>query len=142
MTPRQMDGLALIDLRGSLAAGAATERVGLAAAIARLADAGIVDIALNLADVTRVDARGLGELLLALRAAHDRGAHLTLVDPPPRLRRMLAITRLDTVFDMTESCGSFGPLGWFGSFEGSERSEGSGVQLPIPRSSSNQLSTT
>jgi anti-sigma B factor antagonist len=103
MTSRQMNGLALVDLRGSLAAGAAAERGGLAAAVAQLADAGFVNIAVNLAEVTRVDARGLGELVLALRAAHDRSAHLALVAPPPRLRRLLSLTRLDTVFELCDS---------------------------------------
>ena len=130
MTPRLQNGLALLDVRGSLAARAADEHSGLAATVAQLADAGFAEIAVNLAEVTRVDAGGLGELVLALRAAHDRGARLTLVAAPLRVRHLLTVTRLDTVIDVTESFGptesfgSFGPFGSFGSFgfEGSDRS--------------------
>jgi anti-anti-sigma factor len=130
MTSRRMNGLALVDVRGSLATGSAgAVRGRLAAAVAHLADTGVSTIAVNLAEVIRVDASGLGELVLALRAAHDRGARLTLVAPPPRVRRMLAITCLDKVFEIKSSFG------------GSDRSERSGPRFPILRSSPIQWST-
>jgi len=46
--------------------------------------------------------------VLALKAARARGARLTLVAPPARVRRMLAVTGLDTVFELGETFGSFG----------------------------------
>ena len=140
MDARFMDGIALVDLRGPLTAGADTEGVRLPAVVAQLAEGGFAEIAMNLSAVSDLDAHGLGELVLARQAARDRGAQLTLVAPPPRVRRLLSVTRLDTVFDVYGSeaalCPAFGP---FGSFERSDRS---GVQFPILRSSSNQLSTT
>ncbi|MBI3048721.1 MAG: STAS domain-containing protein [Acidobacteria bacterium] len=100
-TPRLVNGSALLDLTGRLTAGAANvEDSRLRTEVAELAAAGCAEIALNLAGLIAVDARGLGELVLALRTARERGGRLTLVAPPPRVRRMLAITRLDTVFDV------------------------------------------
>lgn len=103
MTRRVMHGIALVDLQGPPTAGAAADDGSLRAAVAALAEAGYMEIAVNLDGVTCLDARGLGELVLALQAARDRGGRLTLVAPPPRVQRLLSVTRLDTVFDL---CGS------------------------------------
>jgi anti-anti-sigma factor len=103
MTRRLVNGIALLDLQGPLTAGAATDGGSLCAAVAELAEAGYLEIALNLVGVTCLDARGLGAGGLALHAARDRGGRLTLVAPPPRVQRLLSITRLDTVFEL---CGS------------------------------------
>lgn len=103
LTRRTMHGIALVDLQGPLTADAAADSGSLRAAVAQLAEAGCLDIAVNLDEVTRLDACGLGELVAALHAARDRGARLTFVAPPPRVRRLLSVTQLDTVFDL---CGS------------------------------------
>lgn len=101
---RLAHGVALLDVNGPLTVNAGDMmRGGLHTAVAQLADAGDAEIALNLRGVTQLDARGLGELVLALRAARDRGLRLILVAPPPRVERMLSVTRLDTVFEL---CGS------------------------------------
>jgi len=113
MTPRVLNGIARLDLQGALTAEAAIRGGSLPAAVAQLTRQGFREIAVNLAAVTRLDACGLGELVRALRLARDHGARLTLVAPPPRVRRMLAVTRLDTVFEMNEG---FGPFGSFGPF--------------------------
>jgi anti-sigma B factor antagonist len=104
MTWRFVNGVVLLDLKGRLTTGAADlGRGSLRVAVAELTAGGCVDIALNLAGLTALDAGGLGELVLALRAAREHGGRLTLVAPLPRVRRMLAVTRLDTVFDV---CGT------------------------------------
>ena len=98
MTARLTNGIVLIDLRGCLTAGAETDGGSLPTTVAQLAEDGFTEIAVNLSAVTQLDAHGLGELVLAGNAAGDRGAQLILVAPPPRVRRMLSVTRLDTVF--------------------------------------------
>ena len=101
---RLAHGVALLDVHGPLTADEGDMMSGdLPTAVAQLADTGYAEIALNLRGVTQLDARGLGELVLALRAARDRGLRLRLVAPPPRVERMLSVTRLDTVFEL---CGS------------------------------------
>ena len=101
MIRRLVDGTVVVDLEGCLIAGAAGADGGpLRAAVTELAAGGCGDIALNLAGLTGLDAGGLGELVMALRAARVCGGRLALVAPPPRVRRMLAVTRLDTVFEV------------------------------------------
>jgi anti-anti-sigma factor len=52
-------------------------------------------IRLDLAGVTELDAAGLGVLARLARRARYRGRACSLVAAPPRVRRLLALTRLD-----------------------------------------------
>jgi len=56
-------------------------------------------ILLDLSGVTAIDAAGLGALI-SLRAA---GSYLRLVDPSETVRRVLRLTNLHSVFDISES---------------------------------------
>jgi len=73
-----------------------TEILPLRSTIARLIAEGRVRIAANLKGLASVDARGLGELVLTHRLLRAAGGGLTLIAPNARVRRMLAVTRLDT----------------------------------------------
>jgi anti-anti-sigma factor len=53
----------------------------------------------DLSGVTAIDAAGIGALI-SLRAA---GTYLRLVDPSETVRRVLRLTNLDSVFDISES---------------------------------------
>ena len=55
------------------------------------------DVVLDVSRVHVVDSVGLGLLLSAHRACRSSGRRLLLVDPPPRLLRLLAVTRLHRV---------------------------------------------
>ena len=55
-------------------------------------------VVLNMEGVTQIDCAGLGELTRLYRKLHNLGGHLKLLDPPRRVRELLHITRLDTVF--------------------------------------------
>ena len=66
-------------------------------AIARIAKPGIRVLVLDLKDVHKIDAAGLGLLASALSACHAVGARLKLTNVPSRIREILASTRLDTV---------------------------------------------
>jgi anti-anti-sigma factor len=55
------------------------------------------DVVLDVSGVAVVDSVGLGLLLSAHRACRSSGRRLLLVDPPPRLLRLLAVTRLHRV---------------------------------------------
>jgi anti-anti-sigma factor len=56
-------------------------------------------ILVDLSGVTAIDAAGLGALI-SLRAA---GSYLRLVDPSETVRRVLRLTNLDSIFDISES---------------------------------------
>lgn len=70
-------------------------RVALSGLIAE----GHIDVALDLARVPQIDARGLGELAFMLKTTCHLGGRLTLIAPSDRVSRMLSVTRLDGFFD-------------------------------------------
>ena len=55
------------------------------------------DVVVDVSQVLMVDSVGLGLLLAAHRACRSQGRRLLLVDPQPRLLRLLAVTRLHRV---------------------------------------------
>ncbi|MDP9408497.1 MAG: STAS domain-containing protein [Actinomycetota bacterium] len=71
--------------------GASDARVALHAAV----ESGSGDLVVDVAGVELVDATGLGVLVGAHRRAQRAGRVLVLRDPGERLRRVLAVTRLD-----------------------------------------------
>jgi anti-sigma B factor antagonist len=53
--------------------------------------------------VTDIDAHGLGALVSSLTTLERQGGQMALVAPSDRIRRLLAITRLDSVFAIYDS---------------------------------------
>ena len=104
ITRRAVGSVALLDLTGQLTVSPGEVEIApLRAAIGDLMAAGRVDVAVNLAGLTRLDARGLGELVVAMKALRHRGGRLALVAPAPRVAKMLAVTGLDAVFERCET---------------------------------------
>jgi anti-sigma B factor antagonist len=60
-------------------------------------------VVIDLADVTFIDSTGLGALIVARKAARERGGSVSLVSPPPVVRRLLGSTRLHDVFSIHDS---------------------------------------
>jgi len=60
-------------------------------------------VLLDMTAVTDIDAHGLGALVSSLTTLERHGGRMALIAPPDRIRRLLAITRLDTVFAIYES---------------------------------------
>jgi anti-sigma B factor antagonist len=60
-------------------------------------------VLLDMTAVTDIDAHGLGALVSGLTTLERHGGQMALVAPPDRIRRLLAITRLDTVFAIYDS---------------------------------------
>ena len=56
----------------------------------------------NLANVSYVDNSGLGQLCMLYTLARNRGGDMKLLKATPRIRKILRITRLDTVFQLFE----------------------------------------
>jgi anti-sigma B factor antagonist len=57
-------------------------------------------LVLNLSHVDYVDSSGLGQLVSIWTSIRNKGGHLTLLDPTKRVRQLLEITRLSTIFDI------------------------------------------
>ena len=68
-----------------------------------LLDAGPRRFALDLAEVPYVDSVGLGAIVQAYTSARRRGGDLKLLHVNARVRRLLAITRLNTVLAICDT---------------------------------------
>jgi anti-anti-sigma factor len=79
-----------------------SEILPLRLAIRELVAEGRLLVGLNLAGVASIDARGLGELVLALTTIRQHGGDLVLVSPSAKVRKLLAVTRLDRVFPVCD----------------------------------------
>jgi anti-anti-sigma factor len=55
---------------------------------------------LGMAEVTDIDAAGIGALVAAHRTASRVGATLSLAQVPPRVHRLLTLCRLDGIFGL------------------------------------------
>jgi len=94
---REKEGIRILDLRGPLIIGEA-ETI-LRNAIAVLAEGRIVNIILNLAEVTEIDDDGLGALVFSYALIVRSAGRLKLLNVPQDLSVMV-LTKLDTVFEV------------------------------------------
>jgi anti-sigma B factor antagonist len=97
-------GLTVLDLSGRFVVSAGeSEVLPFRSAIRALIEDGRVLVALNLAALTSIDARGLGELVFTRTVLRSHGGDLTLVDPSATVRKLLVVTRLDKIFRVFDS---------------------------------------
>ena len=95
----QIDGCAVVHVGGEIDAstvhaldGAITEAAGLAS-----------HVVIDLAQVTFVDSSGLGALIVARQNQREHDGLISLVSPPPAVRRLLGSTHLNDVFAIYDS---------------------------------------
>lgn len=97
ITTRIRDGVTIVDVVGVLVTGEGDP--GLGAAVHQALDRGATNIALNLGGVDLLNSSGINVLASSHAAVSDRGGTLKLVSVQPRVQEVLAIARLDTVFE-------------------------------------------
>ena len=95
---RQVDGVTILDLSGKITLGEGS--VTLRDAVKDLLTKGQNKILLNLADVTYIDSSGIGELVSAFTAVKDSGGERKLLQLTKKVKDLLQITKLYTVFDV------------------------------------------
>jgi anti-sigma B factor antagonist len=101
---RRKSEVTILDLAGRFTVSPReTELLTLRSTIAELVAEGRVWVALRLTGLASIDARGLGELVFTLTTLRARGGDLMLIAPTAAVRKMLAVTRLDTVFSLYDS---------------------------------------
>ena len=66
-------------------------------------DAGSRNIVLDLAQVTTMDSSGIGELVSGYTTVSNRGGTLVLSRPPAKVRDILTVTQLISVFEVYDS---------------------------------------
>jgi anti-sigma B factor antagonist len=95
---RRERDVCVLDLKGRVRLGGGT--VALHKAIRCLVEEGKTQILLNLASVTFIDSSGLGELISSHITLNNAGGAIKLVHVTERLRDLMTITKLLTVFDV------------------------------------------
>ena len=103
LTTRQVDGVTVVDVDGKITLGEGSSQ--LRETMHHLAGKGHTKVLLNLANVTYIDSSGIGELISAYTAATNKGGTLKMVGLTKRVKDLLQITKLYTVFDIHEEEG-------------------------------------
>ena len=98
---RSSGDVKILDLHGKLTIGDGDEL--LKDKINSLVQQGHTKIVLNLGDVPYVDSAGLGQMVSSYRTVTRSGGNLRLLNLTARIREVLTITKLLTVFDTYES---------------------------------------
>lgn len=101
ITPREVDGVAVLDLTGPLVLGDGT--VALRDQIRALLGKGQNLILLNLKGVPYIDSCGIGELVTSFTSVRNRGGDLKLVNLEKKVHGVLQITKLHTIFEVYEN---------------------------------------
>jgi anti-sigma B factor antagonist len=65
----------------------------------RLIESGARFFIINLANISYLDNFGLGQLCWIYTVVRNRGGDMKLLKPTPRIKQLLNITKLDTVFE-------------------------------------------
>jgi anti-sigma B factor antagonist len=100
-TTRDVGGVTIVDLSGKITLGEGG--VTLREEVRKLLGEGKKKIVLNLADVNYIDSSGLGELVSAYTAVKNGGGELKLLNLTSKVRDLLVITKLVTVFDVKDN---------------------------------------
>jgi len=96
---RQIDQIVILELAGRLS----VLETGLKQFAGELIDEGERFFIINLANVSYLDNFGLGQLCWIYTVARNRGGDVKLLKPTCRIKKMLCITKLDTVFQLFDS---------------------------------------
>jgi anti-sigma B factor antagonist len=108
---RVVGGVTILDLSGRIVLGEAS--AGVRDLVRNLIKDGNKKILLNLRDVDYIDSSGLGELVNAFTSMRSQGGELKLLNLTKRVRALLQITKLLTIFDIRDdeaiSVKSFSP---------------------------------
>ena len=100
LTTRDVSGVSIVDLSGKITLGEGG--VALREEVRKLLAEGKKKIVLNLAEVNYIDSSGLGELVSAYTAVKNAGGELKLLNLTSKVRDLLVITKLVTVFDVKD----------------------------------------
>jgi anti-sigma B factor antagonist len=100
LTTREVSGVTIVDLSGKITLGEGG--MTLREEVRKLLADGSKKIVLNLGDVNYIDSSGLGELVSAYTAVKNAGGELKLLNLTSKVRDLLVITKLVTVFDVKD----------------------------------------
>jgi len=100
LNTRQVGDVSVIDVAGRITLGEGSSV--LRDTLREMAGKGQKKILLNLGDVSYIDSSGIGELVSGFTTVTNQGGHLKLLNLTKRVKDLLQITKLYTVFDVHE----------------------------------------
>jgi anti-sigma B factor antagonist len=101
ITSGEVNGVAVVWLDGRIVLG--EETGALRETVKSLIDQGKKKVVLNMNNVTLIDSSGLGALVFAYSTAKSGGASLRLCHLGSKFNELLQITRLVTIFDISNT---------------------------------------
>jgi len=100
LTTREDGAVTIITVTGDLVIGDAESNFK--KAVTRLLEEGHVNLLIDLSAVGFLDSSGLGALVRALTNAQKEGGQTKLLNAGPQIRKLLQMTKLDSVFEIHE----------------------------------------
>jgi anti-sigma B factor antagonist len=100
LSTRKVEDVTVVDVNGRITLGEGSS--ALRDEIRGLIEKGDKKILLNLSDVTYIDSSGIGELVSGFTSVANSGGTLKLLGLTKRVKDLLQITKLYTVFDVHE----------------------------------------
>jgi anti-sigma B factor antagonist len=97
---REAGGVTVVDISGQIKLG--EESAALRDMVCDLLSKGHKQILLNLGDVHYIDSSGLGTLVSAFTSVRKQGGELKLLNLTHKVRDLMQITKLYTVFDIMD----------------------------------------
>jgi anti-sigma B factor antagonist len=94
---RQNGDVRILDVSGKITLGDGS--VVIRDAVKKLVADGTKKIVLNLGEVTYIDSSGIGELVSAFTSVSNTGGNMKLLNLTKRVKDLLQITKLYTVFE-------------------------------------------
>ncbi len=98
---RQVGDVAVVDVAGRIILGEGSS--ALRDSLRDMVSKGQKKILLNLGEVSYIDSSGIGELVSGFTSVTNNGGQLKLLSLTKRVKDLLQITKLYTVFDVHES---------------------------------------
>lgn len=91
----------ILDCSGRITLGEGT--MSIRNTVRDILQSGVKKIILNLADINYIDSSGVGELVSTYTTVANNGGQLKLLNLTKKIRELLAITKLLTVFDVSDN---------------------------------------
>ena len=101
ISERRVDGVMILDLVGDIRLG--QENADLHNTIRKVVENGEKNILLNLAQVSKIDSSGLGELVAAWTTLRKNDGEAKLLNLTQTVEHLMTLTKLLTVFDTYEN---------------------------------------
>jgi len=101
LNTRQIGDVSVVDVAGRITLGEGSS--ALRDSVREMVSKGQKKLLLNLGEVSYIDSSGIGELVSAFTTVTNGGGQLKLLNLTKRVKDLLQITKLYTVFDVHDS---------------------------------------